>query len=187
MKEVSPGVLLDDSAEEVNPSLPQLQEWINEHLPNDQLIYSQAASDQMIWVRDRLASLFKIKGHDHRRGEELIIVPCSHTSKSALLPVYCGEFSRPIPVYGKTSVVMRGNFYDWKVTVRSGFELVLPTNQELFYNNEICPVHCEGFETEWVYPPYHPGTNSQNFTVEVGTQEQLWTLIWLIRQQIIAA
>lgn len=100
-------------------------------------------------------------------------VVSTHRSKSIELPVYLLVH----PTEG-IEIIMRGNFYDWKVSVISDkpvidnfYGLFDPTKQwdERF---------CEGFDPAWIFAPY--AENQQQFTLEVGGDFTLFTFLWLL-------
>lgn len=90
-----------------------LQEWISKSLPvNKEMVYSKPASNQAMWVRDRLSwmayNTLTPKGSERSfdSWEASVTVDGTHVSKSIELPVYRFD------VNGVTTKV-RGNFHDW--------------------------------------------------------------------------
>ena len=119
-----------------------------------------------------------------------IEVVSTHTSKSVILPVY-----RVVLVDG-TEFILRNNFYNWKVTVLCDKVLILP--KELFSHignhsvdeGKISLHYCEGFNRDWIFPVYSYGEmggqieNRKRFTVELHSNYELFTMIFLIREQL---
>ena len=88
-----------------------LQEYIQESDEgiDESLLYKTAALDQMVFVRDMITTLFQTD----------CWIETTHTSKSIQLPVY--SFS-----YNGQRFQIRGNFYDWCVSVDTNFLHLLP-------------------------------------------------------------
>lgn len=155
-----------------------LQDFISDNLigQKDDLIFKTAGLDQACFVRDKIHWLFA-QGPDgdaryQWKKRHPVRVISTHRSKSVVLPVY------EIAVPDEVVVVMRGNFYDWKVSVTS--ERSYP---DLFHDlirrdQEISAVYCEGFKTEWVHGSFN--NDRRSYTVEIPTEQMLWTFCWLL-------
>lgn len=137
---------------------------------DDNLIYKKAGINQAIFVRDTLA------------GNLLHYVPVfaisMHRSKSVSLPVY------GITMRNGIKLIMRDNFYDWKVSVI--LPKPLPKNYlpiELFSNREDIPdCYLEGFHDEWAFKTYNPEDDKQTeFTVEVRNQYDVYVLFFYLK------
>lgn len=137
---------------------------------DDNLIYKKAGINQAIFVRDTLA------------GNLLHYVPVfaisTHMSKSVSLPVY------GITMRNGIKLIMRDNFYDWKVSVILPKPLpknYLPT--ELFSNREDIPdYYLEGFHDEWAFKTYDPDDDKQTkFTVEVRNKYDIYVLFFYLK------
>ena len=82
---------------------------------------------------------------------------------------------------------MRGNFYDWKITVCSPKDLNFP--EDLFSNymahgqEKINSVYLEGFKDEWAFPLYGKD-NKNRFTIEIKDEYELYTFFYLLKGQI---
>ena len=138
---------------------------------DDNMLYKQAAISQELFIRN-------VIGYSLCKAHTFSV--SHHRSKSIVLSVY-GILSR-----SGVSMIIRDNFYDYKVSV------ILPTalpdnylDKSLFtdgYNDKkIKPVYCEGFKEEWVYGPYIPTDKTcTKFTVELDSQYKLYTMIYLI-------
>lgn len=129
-------------------------------------IYQSAASNQFCFIRDSVGSGL---------GFESGGVIATHYSKSIELPVYLLE-------YKGLQIILRNNFYDWKVSVNSPFPLVLPEDIIRTENEKINPIYCEGFSPEWVFGMYKE--NNQQFTLEIGSDYFLFTLIYFMKNQV---
>ena len=151
----------------------RLQAWFIDTLDktSDSMMWKDSFCKQVVFVRDDIVALLNpvIKSLD---------VISTHVSKSITLPVY------KIELTDGTEIIMRENFYDWKVSVKSSKELNFPTKYLFSYdiNVPISPCYCEGFDDSWVYEPY--SKNKKNFTVELSSNYDLYTFMFLILNQI---
>ena len=137
---------------------------------DENLIYKKAGIDQAIYVRDTLAM-------NLLRSVPAFAISM-HRSKSV-----------PLPVYGLTmrngiKLIMRDNFYDWKVSVI--LPKPLPKNylpMELISNDgDIPDCYLEGFHNEWGFETYKPEDEKQNkFTIEVYGKYRLYTLLFYLK------
>ena len=159
-----------------------VQEFIDKHLKDtpDTMYYKEAATKQMVYIRDLFPSLFGC-------GVEVI---STHTSKSIKLPVYRMITTEDF------DIVMRGNFYDWKVSVK----LYEPLSYRFKdFCNELCtdgiknsiqPCYFEGFDDKWIYTKletsyieeYKSYRTNKKFSVELPyIYESLFTFFFLLK------
>ena len=140
---------------------------------DDKLIYKDAAISQACFVRDTICGdLLKVHG----------FVVSTHVSKSCLLPVYFVTLRNGI------KLIMRYNFYDWKVSVET------PANKDplpkdylpsdcMSYRmthgkpEKILSCYLEGFHEEWCYDAYDHKQPPRKFTIEIPSKEQLFVII----------
>lgn len=158
----------------------KLQIWANSHTPEDNLIWKRSYWNQIMFVRDRLPKAFTKNNMEYIQLVENITVISTHTSKSILLPVY----HLTIP-YIDLSIVIRNNFYDWKVTVTAPSKPLLLGNMfgNLFDPTITIPYYnCEGFPKDKVAGSF--ATNHQHFTSELGDDYDLYIFCWLIAQRL---
>ena len=89
---------------------PLLQDWFMDNVPAENLLWNKPASEQIMWVRDRLFIVFAERFCDmnHDEAIKILTVGGTHHSKSVLLPVY--QFDAD-----GHSFKIRANFYDWCV------------------------------------------------------------------------
>ncbi len=163
-----------------------LQDWFSEtyldHHRNDDLIYNNAAEEQIMFVRDVIDRLL----NSHQTYEFLKTHPVevigTHISKSCPLPVYrIRVYVRDDDTSKYLEVIMRNNFYDWKVTVRSPFEIHINARNlsKLFKpDGVIHEVYCEGFQSEDVLGAYSDDQSA--FTCEIHSKYDLYTFFWLV-------
>ncbi len=169
MKTVDANIGLLPEHQQKDP-IAHLQAWFNENIPSEEMIYKEAFKSQLIFIRDTFSRLF-------RKQIEVAEVISTHTSKSIKFPVYHIQLK-------EMSFIIRGNLYNYKLSIDSKIPLHLPT--ELFTDGDeqqILKCYCEGFEQEWIYEPYEK--NKQRFTVEIpDSDEMLFAILLLIKLQI---
>lgn len=149
-----------------------LQAWFSDWLTatSDDLIYKKAASSQIMFVRDGLG---RALADSYEQWQGALTVLSEHRSKSVRLPVYL------ITLPG-LEMVIRDNFYNWKVSVRSDKPLDDLAGWGLFREDERhSACYCEGFPEEWVHGPYVK--DRRRFTVEMRCREEVFTFCWLTR------
>lgn len=183
-----------------------LQAWFDKWLAmyrNDKgeidssLYYAKPASNQICFVRDGVGQVVWGDIRYHNREHEppprddtnlTGYVIGEHRSKSVTLPVYM--FERPDL---GLRFVMRGNFYDWKLSVSSEKPLtryvefmstmfyINPPIEPEYTGNELAPCYFEGFPEEHIYG--HLSKNPRQWSCSVG-DNALITTIQLIMHEI---
>ena len=149
----------------------RLQSWFNANMPAEDLIYKDGMSRQVMFVRDTITGLLARSYFEYKRLPKVI---STHTSKSVMLPVYYFDSA-----FAK--LIMRNNFYDWKVSVESKVgPLDLDLEGLCGISEPISSCYCEGFRTEWVFPAY--SHDKTKFTVEVMDKHGLYTFLFLLRR-----
>lgn len=139
---------------------------------DEKLNYSKSAEKQAVFVRDKICgNLLHTKG----------FVVGHHFSKSCYLPVYYTKMRNGI------KVIMRNNFYDWKVSVEIPEGVLYPSNflpeDCLSYSmvedklEKIPTCYLEGFKKEWSYDAYNPERPPRKFTIEVPDKERLYVVL----------
>lgn len=147
-----------------------LLSWSRVNLPDDNMLYKDRYWRQVMFVRDTLPCLLA-KGYDDFKNIKVNVIN-THRSKSIDLPVY----ELTIPDIGM-KLIMRNNFYDWKVSVISEEEVdIIPG--DLFKDIEIQKKYCEGFKQEYVFGKYTD--NKKQFTVEIEDDNKLVIFLYLI-------
>lgn len=146
---------------------------------DEKLIYKKAAEEQAIFVRDKICgNLLWTKG----------FVVSHHHSKSCFLPVYYTKMRNGI------KVIMRGNFYDWKISVEipEGYALPLGFLPEDCLSHgmvegkyeKIPSCYLEGFKEEWAYDAYNPEHPSRKFTIETPDDVRLYVILHTLKHII---
>jgi hypothetical protein len=153
-----------------------IQKWAVAHEPKKEMYYYNGYWDQIMVVRDVLPSIL-FNDLDFEEAEKQISVISHHTSKSIHLPVYLVE----IPSHG-ISLIMRNNFYDWKISVQSPEEIDVNFLNLFKEDEKISDLHCEGFHSEWVFPSYKE--NKKEFTIEIGDHYRLHTFLWILNDYL---
>lgn len=173
----------------------ELQKWMTatmDKATNEGLIHSESVINQAMWVRDSIPNaLYNTPAwpkyiKDKNLGwtenwnleKELrpkISVHSTHRSKSCELPVYYMSF------YG-VNLVMRNNFHDWNVSIRSKLPIVGILTKLFPHDTSYC--FYQGFPEHMRMEAYNEVTNNKNFSFYCGSRETLWTFFWLLGQMI---
>ena len=149
--------------------------WIRVNEPDKNLIYAKGLGDQVCFVRDTLCQLLRPTYEEWRDNPPLVI--STHYSKSVKLPV----FQINLEEYG-IEMVLRYNFYDWKISVKSDKSLDFDYMGLFNPTEEISYLYCEGFPRDKVYGSYEQ-SHSQ-FTIEIGSHYNLYTFIFLLKNYL---
>ena len=80
----------------------KFQLWLEEHQPEDNMLWKSSWWDRNVFIRE---DLFKFFGYDYE-------IVGSHRSKSIECPVVLVK-------YKNTEIILQYNFYDWQVMVKS--------------------------------------------------------------------
>lgn len=149
--------------------------WVRVNEPDESLIYAKGLGDQVCFVRDALCELLRESYEEWRDNPPMVI--STHYSKSVKLPVYQINLEK----YG-VEMVLRYNFYDWKVSIKSDKPLDFDC-MGLFNPAQVIPsVYCEGFPEDKVYGSYEQ-SHSQ-FTIEIRSRYDLYTFIFLLKNYL---
>lgn len=155
----------------------ELKYWNRKLKLDDNLIYKNAAETQISFVQNKIVgNLLRTVG----------FVVSHHYSKSCELPVYFIKMRNGI------KIIMRCNFYDWKLSVEIPEEYaVLPPNYlpedclsyDMVVNKgqKIPPCYLEGFKEEWCYDAYIPEHPGKKFTVEIPDDERLYVILHYLK------
>ncbi|HUU88424.1 MAG TPA: hypothetical protein VMX17_11825 [Candidatus Glassbacteria bacterium] len=141
----------------------KLQEWANEHEPDDKMRWKKAYWSQVMFVRDYIPRAFFLSNTERN---DLIVVDGSHTSKSIECPVY---FINLIEKHG-IQIWMRDNFYDWNVSVKSENPIVCDFMKS-FHDENYPYCFCQGM-TDKKYKPYKE--NNKEFTICIDNTYDLY-------------
>lgn len=149
--------------------------WIRVNKPDKDLAYAEGLGEQVCFVRDKLCRLLYSTYEEMEKNLPMVI--STHYSKSVKLPVYQLNLKK----YG-IEMVLRHNFYDWKVSVKSDKPLEFDSMGLLNLTDEIPAVYCEGFPKDKVYGSY--ANNHSQFTIEIKGYYELYTFIFLLKKYL---
>jgi len=149
----------------------KLEDWFEANEPKENIIWKESYESQIMFVRNKIYGI--LLGVKQNKKIDIDVIS-THTSKSIKLPVY--KISLDI-----ISFTMRNNFYDWKISVNSDFD-VNADFLNLFNekkNHSSC--YFEGFKKEWVYGSY--SENKKQFSVELYSYDEfLFMFFWIIKE-----
>ncbi len=149
--------------------------WLRVNKPDEDLIYAKGLRDQVCFVRDKLCQLLRSTYEEWCDNPPLVI--STHYSKSVKLPV----FQINLEKYG-IEIVLRCNFYDWKISVKSDRPLDFDYMGLFDPTEEISYLYCEGFPKDKVYGCYEQ--NHSMFTLEICSNYNLYTFIFLLKNYL---
>lgn len=152
-----------------------LTAWVRVNKPDEKLIYGKFLGDQVCFVRDTLCFLLFPTYEEWKDNQPLVI--STHYSKSVKLPV----FQINLEKFG-IEFVLRYNFYDWKISVKSEKPLDFDYMNLFDSKKVIPPVYCEGFPKDKVYGSYEQ--NHSQFTVEICSHYNVYTFIFLLKNYL---
>lgn len=149
--------------------------WSIDNEPSSEMIYKKGYWDQILFIRDTINSIFYSNFEDFKNNPVLVIN--THMSKSIDLPVYEINLRDH-----NTKIIMRNNFYDWKVSVDSPIE-INANFMDLFKQDEVHkPIYCEGFKDNQVFDCY--ANNKKQFTLELKDKYRLYTFIYILNNYL---
>lgn len=138
---------------------------------DDDLIYKEASENQAIFIRDDI-------GMNLLKNTPVFQIS-THVSKSCELPVYY------IRMKNGVKLILRGNFYDWKMSVETPEPLkpnYLPVDCISYgIKEKISDCYLEGFRKEWCFDKYNPKKPSTKFTIGVSDKYKLYLIIYFLR------
>lgn len=149
--------------------------WIRTNAPKEDMIYKSGWSNQVVFVRDRINQLFATSYEDWQANPVMVIN--THRSKSISLPVYEIRLVK----YG-VRMIIRNNFYDWKVSVISEKDIDTDFMGLFKQDEEIHSVYCEGFEEDQVFGPY--SKDKKQFTFEICGEHHIYTFMFLLNNYL---
>jgi hypothetical protein len=165
-----------------------LDEWVKENVPDDDLLYGKGLASQVNFVRNEIPSILAISYQEVEGIRKQIRVVSTHTSKSVTLPVF--QFD-----WDDYKFTMRNNFHDWKVSVHWVHEW--QNIADIDFGNVVSEglsepinsVYCEGFRENAIYGSVEEARSDPNkwkrgFTVSIGGSYSLWTFFWLIERRV---
>lgn len=149
---------------------PELQAWLSLNEPEDKMLWKEPFWNQVMFVRDALIRALYNNGAEAEQNPVKVI--STHTSKSIKLPVYQ-------LTHGGMTITIRNNFYNWGVTVEANEELRYLSKP--VFQLDTADSCFEGFPDNLRLKPYIE-TNRRSFSFAVGTDYQLWTAVYQLKQ-----
>lgn len=148
----------------------RLQAWANAHTPSDEMLWKSSYWDQIIFVRDQIASML---ARSYEEYKDLVDVSGEHTSKSITCPVYFIDLKD----YG-VRIWMRYNYYDWNVSVESERHITCDF-LDTFSDNDYSYCFCQGMEDK-KFSTYKD--NDKKFTVCIGDKYNVYTFLKCLKK-----
>ncbi len=164
----------------------RLQKWINEQTAKDTMLWKGAFMEQILFVRDRLVYLVG-GGLPFEQMDAVADVVSTHHSKSIALPVY--DLRRPDL---GLRLVLRGNFYNWKLSVISDAPIVAdfsglfhttPPVDPSYTGDELAGVYFEGFPKDLIFGYYEP-SDKKRWSAQLGDDYDVHMAIFLIMRAL---
>lgn len=138
-----------------------LTDWIEANAPKEEMFWCGNAKAQF----ELLMRLRSVLFSNEFTGDRCASVIGTHRSKSIELPVV--EFQLP-----KLRLVLRDNFYNWKVSVQSDDAIDIDPSGLFDPSIEHSSCYCEGF-AEWdVFDSYVK--DKRKFTIEIFDDKKLF-------------
>lgn len=128
------------------PEVGRLQTWINNNLPEENMLWKNAWLDQVIFVRDQVAGLLATS---YAQYKDMVDVVATHTSKSIKCPVY---FAHVQTLEHGVDIWMRYNFFNWNISVQSDKPITC-NFVDCFSDENYGYCYCEGME-RWKFGRY---------------------------------
>ena len=152
-----------------NDSLPiDVTSWVRVNEPDKNLIYKDAAIDQVCFMRDIIGGLF-FKKYTKRTK---VMVIGTHMSKSVLLPVY------EIRIPGLT-LTIENNFYSFGCSVEADMKV----------DCDFMGLIDKYKDVEWLYGfpddrkfKHLASYNNQSFSFETDSKYTFYTIMFLLSQ-----
>jgi len=151
-----------------------LNAWFENNISEDKSVYSNAYFKQFEFIRNVFPSALNINGVKERKKytENCVNIIETHMSKSIILPVYQINWKG-------IEFIIRHNFHDWKVSVKSDRVILGLTQFKLFDSKtKIRYYECEGFKKEWIYNCYDDCKSK--FTCELNSRFDVYYLVKFI-------
>ena len=168
-----------------------LIEWMYDQVVRSEpdVLWNGAWGGQVRFFRDELTYLVGsgLVFDRHEKIHEIARVIGTHRSKSILLPVV--EYRRPDL---GLRMVIRGNFYNYKLSVLSERRIVSGDFGALFQTDPppdpgytgdpLRPVYFEGFPEELVFGYY--AIDQRRWSAAITSDHSLWTTMFLVMRSL---
>lgn len=145
--------------------------WCRVNKPRNEMVYKQGYWDQIMLIRDSINLLFYSNYKEYIDNPVMVIN--THTSKSIELPVYELNLKQQ-----GVKIILRNNFYDWKVSVISNREIDVDFMGLFEEDNNISYLYCEGFKREQVFKSFKE--DKTQFTISLPDNFKLYTFMYIL-------
>lgn len=152
-----------------------LLSWCRVNQPSDEMIYKKVYWTQIMFIRDTINNIFYKSYKEYENNPVMVIN--THTSKSIKLPVYEINIKKH-----NLKMILRHNFYDWKVSVISNKDISIDFMNLFNENDVINSVYCEGFKKEQVFDSFK--NNKKEFTFEIDDNFKLFTFMYILNNYL---
>lgn len=157
-----------------------LKDWIANNEPAERMFFAGPAKKQFVFLSDDIA---KALYDDETTAERSMLVVSTHTSKSIRLPVV--EAWLTVRDRHAARIVLRGNFYDWKVSVDARAPAYLDSEGLFDVGREFSSCYCEGFPDGDVFGGYR--APSSRFTIEIADGDDLIEFVRRLKRALAEA
>ncbi|MBN1325857.1 hypothetical protein JW977_02660 [Candidatus Falkowbacteria bacterium] len=142
-----------------------LWDWAKANKPSEIMIWAKDFERQIEYVCDTIALQLL------RNYKYTVTIISTHISKSIKLPVYS------IKVENGLTLIMRGNFHDWNISVKSRLPIRADfTCLRFFTDKETC--FCQGFPENLKFGQY--AKDKKEFTVCLANEYETYTFLCLL-------
>lgn len=148
--------------------------WVRLHDVKDEMVYKNAYSKQICFIRDTIGNMVGDRRLDYGRRVNVV---GTHMSKSILLPVY------QIKTLCGSKITINYNFYNYVISIEaySDVDLTFSTRFILPINvmDNVNPSYCYGFKPEDIHGAY--ANNNKKFTFTLDNEYDVYTFFYLLK------
>jgi hypothetical protein len=169
-----------------------LQEWISSQTVADEMLWKGAFGYQMMFLRDTLLPLIG-RGLPYQKLGDVAQVISTHRSKSIVLPVVSYER----PDIG-LRLVVRQNFYNWKLSVISERSTkdnlteslfprlfyTTPPVDESYTGDPLANCYFEGFPDDLIFGYFAQSPHGGRWSAEIWGDEAMWSTVFAIMSAV---
>lgn len=155
-----------------------LLSWCRVNEPGDEMLWKDKYCEQILFIRDDINAIFYGNDYEEYKNNPVMVIG-THRSKSIVLPVY--------RIYLKDHgviMILRNNFYDWKISVISKVDLNVDFIGLFDEKEKVNPLFCEGFTPDRVFGSY--SKSKKQFTLELSNSSyKLYTFMFLLNNYLL--
>lgn len=177
IKDMSDSEIRENFKKYYSEHLPvDLTTWSRVFEPKNGMSFKKGYFSQIVFVRDEVQGLLRDTYKEY--ADNPVMVISTHTSKSIGLPVYYIYLEKY-----DTQIIMRYNFYDWKVSINSKYEISEIEDFIIETKKPISKLYCEGFNENQIFGRYKD--NNKKFTVELPDNFYLvYTFFYFVKRSL---